>query len=183
MTALTTEQLECLLNCIVANTGHVLGAFPANCVPLRVVQHALEFNLEIVPLRDSHFDANYHYCFVLNTHPSGSPGEHWLAFFFNANTHELEYFDSFGFQLAMYPDVNAALEVCNLLVSCVRANPVGMLQSTTSTVCGHYCVAFLYWRALHMNSPVAHFALCIMNSYSTATAEQRDALIVMPDLI
>ena len=34
MAALRTEQLECLLDCVLPNTIRTLGVFPANCIPL-----------------------------------------------------------------------------------------------------------------------------------------------------
>ena len=181
MAALTTEQLECLLDCVVANSTRVLGVFPANCIPLRctttmVDQHILQSNLATPTERHPQLDVTQRYCFVLNTHPSGSPGEHWLAFFFNPTTQKLEYFDSFGFPLSMYAAVNAALDACRLLSICVRANTLGMLQSTTTTVCGHYCVAFIHWRAAHANTSLTTFASHIMSTHTAA--EQRDRIIV-----
>lgn len=141
MAALTTEQLDCLLDCTIDNIVQVFGARPADCVPSR-----------------AEVDTKHHSCFILNTHPSNQPGEHWLAFFFNRGTQRLEYFDSFGFPITMYANVNAALEASPWLPVCMSANTTGMLQSLTSTVCGHYCVAFLFWRAKHLNESCERFA-------------------------
>jgi hypothetical protein len=158
MAALTTDQLECLLKCVIANSTRVLGVFPADCVPIDAIN----------------VNKQHCYCFVLNTHPRSAPGEHWLAFFYNSNTRQLEYFDSFGFELAMYTHVNAALDSCKLLPICVRANRTGMLQSIMSTVCGHYCIAFLYWRAKHVNASVADFAHALMYKYSESYLRDKD---------
>ena len=181
MAALTTDQIECLLNCIVANSTHVLGAFPANCVPIQCAASAthqliLQSNLATVGERHPQLDAKQHYCFILNTHTSDLPGEHWLAFFFNGSTQQLEYFDSFDLPLAIYTNVKSALDSHRLLPLCVRANTLGMIQAMNSAVCGHYCVAFLFWRATHTSSPLTNFAHTIMNSHTAA--QQRDMLIV-----
>ena len=112
----------------------------------------------------------------MNTHPKNEPGEHWLAFLFNTNTNKLEYFDSFGFPLSVYTHIHESVISCNMLSTCVRVNTLGMIQSTTSTVCGHYCVAELYWRAKHMNASLDKFAHIVM---STNTApHERDKFIV-----
>jgi hypothetical protein len=184
MASLVTEQLECLLDCVIPNSVRVLGVFPANCVPMRrvvqtaaglVQQLALRSNLGTPMERHPSLDTAHHYCFILNTHTNREPGEHWLAFFYNGDTHNLEYFDSFGFPLSMYANVKVALDSCNLLSLCVRANS-HMLQAITSTVCGHYCIAFLYWRARNLGTSASNFAHAIMSEY--ATAEDRDKLIV-----
>ena len=181
MAALTTEQLECLLGCVIPNAVPVLGVFPANCVPLRCVtstigEQTMQLNSEVVSNQQSQLVPGEHCCFILNTHPSSAPGEHWLAFLFNAHTRKLEFFDSFGFPLALYSEVYAALQSCQLLPMCIRANSVGMLQSMTSAVCGHFCVAYLYWRARNITATAGNFAQTIMRSHATDTL--RDKLVV-----
>jgi len=180
MAALTTEQLECMLNCVVDNSSRALGVFPANCIPIRCEasrRTCIRSNLATATERHPQLDENHNYCFVLNTDLNDSPGEHWLAFFFSGTTHKLEYFDSFGFPISMYPHVHAALDSCGLTQICVRVNTLGMLHATTSTVCGHYCVAFLYWRAKqHPNAPIDCFARMTMSTHHDA--EQRDRRVV-----
>jgi hypothetical protein len=176
MAALVTEQLECLLDCTVDSSVYVVGVFPADRVPLQYSPPTKRFTLQHGLSPHFDFDRYKYYCFILNTHPSSAPGEHWLAFFLNRYTDKLEYFDSFGFQLVAYPDVHAGLNCCELIPLCVPANNVGMLQSLVSTVCGHYCVAFLLWRSRHTRANVGYFARCIKSSYETA--HLRDRLIV-----
>ena len=176
MAALVTEHLECLLDCTVDNTTYVLGVFPADRVPLRYSPNSERFSLQTNLDTHTEFHTNRHYCFILNTHRSGAPGEHWLAFFLNHTTHKLEYFDSFGFPLSAYADVYASLDSCQLLPFCVHANNAGMLQSLTSTVCGHYCIAFLFWRAKNVHTDVNYFARFI--KASQPSADERDKLIV-----
>jgi hypothetical protein len=73
---------------------------------------------------------------VVNTDPSGQPGEHWVAFFVSSSS-SIEYFDSFGM-----PPVNCDLFRFFQSFSITSFNDV-RLQAIDSTVCGHYCIAFL----------------------------------------
>jgi hypothetical protein len=171
---LTTEQLECLLDCVVADTTRVLGAYPADCIPLRL--RYSDIAVTSAKFADIQHK-NTHCCFIVNTHPSGAPGEHWLAFFLNASTGLVEYFDSFGLPLAAHTHVFAAFESRKLLPACVSANTGQMLQSVNSTVCGQYCVAYLYWRSRHINTPIERFAHTLIAAAPTR-AEKRDTLIV-----
>lgn len=134
MAALHTEQLEYLLNHLVHRAGLVdaLGVFPANCLP--VMRHKHSRNV----------------CFILNTEPQGSPGKHWLAFYFDCVANRLEYFDSFGLPITMYPYVSRVLFSKSVQVTSV--NPFGMLQSDVSTACGFYCVLFLHYRSFRYSA-------------------------------
>ena len=158
MAALTTKELKCLLDCLVVNSTRVLGVFPANFMPVQSTLGA----------KDS--------CFILNTDPGDAPGEHWLAFYYNSNTHKLEYFDSFGFPVAYYHHVNDALHANHLSSICVSVNSSGSLQSVQTAVCGHYCVMYLYWRAQHLNSSPRLFAHSVASSHTSPV--QRDRLVV-----
>ena len=180
MAALKTEQLECLLDCVIPNTTRPLGVFPANCIPLRRDASAgvlsLRTNIANATERHPQLELGHNYCFILNTHPNNAPGEHWLAFYFNSNTRKLEYFDSFGFPVSVYEHVHSALNSCDLLSICVSVNTLGMIQSTSSSVCGHFCVAELYWRSKHTNTPADKFAHVAM---ATSTSpDTRDKIIV-----
>jgi hypothetical protein len=179
MAALATEQLECLLDCILPYSTRVLGVFPADCVPMRVVSVnplIIQSNVATSMERHPQLDVNQGYTFIMNTDPASAPGEHWLAFFYNGRTHKLEYFDSFGFPLSMYAHVNASFSACNLTNIMVRVNQSHMLQALTSTVCGHYCAAFIQWRARHKHSNVGGFTKQLMSTHSTSLG--RDTYIV-----
>lgn len=71
-------------------------------------------------------------CFIANTDPSGAPGEHWVAMFFDKN---VEYFDSYGLQ---------PIDAFNIY----KPNWINQycLQELDSTVCGEYCIYFLQYR-------------------------------------
>jgi hypothetical protein len=119
MAATTTEYLACMLQSLVAREGvSALGVFPAYQMPS--------------------INRTMHCCFILNTEPSGMPGEHWLAFFFGHHSNTLEYFDSYGMALDTYANVHKSLSDYGLASPCTPANIMGSLQSDVSLVCGHY---------------------------------------------
>jgi len=89
---------------------------------------------------------------VLNTHPAGMPGEHWLAFFQTKDS-EIEFFDSFGKPLSFY-----SLETTKKVVSQSL-----QFQSTLSVSCGMFCVYFICMRSL------GHSFVSIINRFSDNT--------------
>jgi hypothetical protein len=177
MAELRTEQLECMLTSLIPNstTVSVLGVYPADRIPLKASVDASGARTLYTGIHNTELPTNIHCCFILNTHPHDKPGEHWLAFFYNNNTHTLEYFDSFGMELSAYVDVYSSCEQCNLIDMLRPVNTLGMLQSPQSAVCGHYCVAFLYWRARHCTRPRTLFSISIA---AQGSPTQRDKYIV-----
>lgn len=83
----------------------------------------------------------YPACFVCNVDPSTKPGSHWLCFYI-LSPDEAEFFDSYGNEPAFYQGAisNFASRYSRLIY-----NPV-ILQTNVSTVCGQYCIYFLYSR-------------------------------------
>ena len=85
--------------------------------------------------------------FVANTDPSTLPGYHWVAFVVFADRPSVIYFfDSFGMPLSSYDDLyqtclNKGYFSDTHIVASVNTRS---LQGPTSSVCGHYCVLFLY---------------------------------------
>jgi hypothetical protein len=178
MSELSTEQLERMLTSIIANSGTVstIGVFPADRVPLEMCVDADGTRTLHSRVDNVQLSKTMHYCFILNTHTHDKPGEHWLAFFYNCNTNMLEYFDSFGLELGAYASVHSSLDECNLLTLTTTVNTSGMLQSPYSTVCGQYCMMYLYWRSRHYNIQPTHFSRNVMLQSSTPTL--RDKYIV-----
>jgi hypothetical protein len=76
---------------------------------------------------------------VVNTDDASEPGTHWVAVYVSKAGKKYEYFDSYGFP----PFVTDHLDFLNNRT--VKFNQK-QLQSLTSKVCGHYCLAFLYAR-------------------------------------
>lgn len=93
-------------------------------------------------------------CCIVNSDPSDKPGTHWVAFFMNKsqqiedNRPILEFFDSYGLPPSTYSfdHISSAFNVLSNKYS---------LQSYSSTVCGHYCLFYLYLRSLVFHSTIA----------------------------
>ena len=80
--------------------------------------------------------------YVANTDTGREPGKHWVAFYFE-NKHYAEFFDSYGNDpgyLAKEFESFLSRNVKDWIHNVVR------LQGDFSTVCGQYCVLFLYYR-------------------------------------
>jgi hypothetical protein len=79
------------------------------------------------------------FALVLNTDPHDAPGEHWLAIYAPTDG-PLELFDSFGLPPSAYG-----------LDSLAPRHSRRPFQSYSSSLCGKYCIYFLYMR-IHMHS-------------------------------
>ena len=86
-------------------------------------------------------------CFIANTDPSTQPGYHWVAFVVFADRPSVIYFfDTFGMPLTNYDDLyhtcmdNGYFSDTHIVTSVNSRS----LQGHASTVCGHYCILFLY---------------------------------------
>lgn len=74
---------------------------------------------------------------VANTDPSNKPGQHWCAFYIDKNGYGF-YFNSFGL-----PPTGYHLKFIQKNSKSWRYNST-ILQDFNSTVCGHYCLVYLY---------------------------------------
>lgn len=100
--------------------------------------------------------------FVVNTHESFLPGEHWLAVIrLDDNVH---FFDSYGLN-APIPAIGKLLNFCSSLGH-VHIVTQECIQGFGSTTCGDYCVLllFLYSRGWNLQDIVSTF-LSIPNSH------------------
>ena len=121
--ALRGAEIDCLASRVLAYTGvHWLGVFARDQVPKLDRSQRRPFAL------------------IVNTDPSDKPGTHWLAFFASADPRAapLEMFDSYG----LSPNMHALAH----LAPCIYSSSVSY-QSLDSSVCGHYCLFFLFNRA------------------------------------
>ena len=75
------------------------------------------------------------WCLILNTDPIDQPGTHWLALYAPI-ARNIKLFDSFGFSPTMY-----SLDFLDPLHSSYS------LQSPSTSVCGHYCIVYIYLRS------------------------------------
>ena len=94
-----------------------LGVFPSNGLPI---------------------PTSYPACFVANLDPAPLPGSHWCAFYY-VDPNTLEFFDSFGLAPSILP-----FALPEGLGITYNSTPI---QKTTSAVCGHYCIFFLFHRS------------------------------------
>lgn len=98
---------------------------------------------------------SYPCCFVANTDISSMSGEHWVAYFYDS-PQSYEFFDSYG----MPPQVYGFVSVNNYNRK--------SLQSLTSSVCGQFCLFYLYLRSrgFTLNQ--------ILNSFSSSDSSWND---------
>jgi hypothetical protein len=110
--------------------------------------------------------------FIANTEPAARPGYHWVAFVVFANRPSIIYFfDSFGMPLSYYQDLyrtcmNRGYYSDTVIVTSVNSRA---LQGAKSTVCGHYCILYLY--------------LCARMSLETSRTRMLIALSAMRALV
>ena len=90
--------------------------------------------------KDELLHVNYPSAYVINSHPSSKPGEHWIAVYFDKHG-KGEYFDSYG----LPPSVNGFTALMERNSKEWVYNDK-TLQSLFSTTCGHYCVYFVLYR-------------------------------------
>ena len=129
-------------------------------------QEVLNYLAVICKRRNAQFDVlpcdklrdvnilKYPCCLVVNNQPSTEGGQHWIAFYINDKSAMVEFYDSFGMGISYYPK-----EFNDFVIRMdrrVRENIV-KLQSYESTVCGHYCIYFI-WERLNGFSPKAVYA-------------------------
>jgi hypothetical protein len=79
--------------------------------------------------------------FIANTDVQTLKGTHWVAFHIDSSGH-CEFFDSFGNQPIVPEHRHFLVQTCK---SWSHNNM--SLQGFTSTVCGHYCIMFLAFKA------------------------------------
>jgi Adenovirus endoprotease len=78
--------------------------------------------------------------FIANTDTRDKPGKHWVAFYVDKNR-VCDFFDSFGSE----PQI--AQHIAFLKKNCVKVRSnLKRLQSSESSLCGHYCCLFLTCR-------------------------------------
>lgn len=111
------------------NTPQLLNIL-SHCIPPSTY-FAGVFPKDKIPHSASH----YPYCFVANTDPSSESGTHWIAVYCSS-PNSFEFFDSHGIE----PEVHG-FSFPNCTFSSTQ------LQSYRSSVCGHYCVYYLYYRS------------------------------------
>ena len=138
-----TDQIAKAFSCLMNRFPHYMRRKPLHFLGVFAFDHTPYTSLLFPKERDAII------CCVVNTDPSDRPGEHWVAFFRDSSLKLLEYFDSYGENPTFYgfflgksiaPN-NAQIQYSNKT-----------LQGYGSTVCGQYCVLFLFLHFL-INEP------------------------------
>jgi len=115
-----TDEIKIILSQVLSHTRtNFLGVFALDQIPSTFTQ--------------------YPCAYVANTDPSSHKGQHWVAFYHDSPTH-LEFFDSYG----QPPQTYSFPFPSNLSSLKYNSYP---FQSLTSSVCGQYCIFFVYHRS------------------------------------
>ena len=104
--------------------------------------------------------------FIFNTQPSTKSGEHWICVIINSRV--VYYFDSFGRHPKYFPRV---AEILTLQCRIIEWNSF-LLQNTSTTVCGDYCILFALCYAIGWS--LQNFIDWL---YSLGDSERRDHTI------
>lgn len=164
MAALNTYELNTLLHEVADRPSQMtaLGVFPADHLPS---MKSLRSVLAKAPLC----------CVIVNTDPANRPGTHWVLFIasLNRGNVHLEYFDSYGLPIMIHTALYASC-LRSQYVSQIRKCNTLTLQSTATSVCGHYCLLVAHFRA-RGNS--FDFIVSYLRSFSPTILE-RDKLVV-----
>jgi hypothetical protein len=87
--------------------------------------------------------SSYPFLACVNIDDSTKKGSHWVGIYIGRVGSELEFMDSYGLSISSYPRYFMTFaEKNNYRV--IESNV--MLQSPTSTVCGHYVVYYMFKR-------------------------------------
>lgn len=114
-----TQQITHILSSHVKTKNAFLGVFPSDQLPQNI--------------------PNFPACFVANTDTSNKAGLHWVAFYLHSPD-ELCFMDSYGNPPSYF---KGGIENYVKKYHHVVYNPM-KLQSNVSSVCGQYCIYFLY---------------------------------------
>jgi len=101
-------------------------------------------------------------CIIQNTKNHDHLGEHWIAYWI-PNNRSFEYFDSFGSNLTSY-------EVKRPPGRMTASNQCA-LQSENTSVCGHFCIYFLYFRSISSFD-------CIIKRFSSSNKTSNDKKVL-----
>ena len=115
-----THQLINLLKKDVYSRKSFCGVLPIDKLPIKRVRRPCSF--------------------IINTHNSQLPGEHWMAVYL-PRIGDIEYFDSYG----LHPMNQEILDFIKVNNSKFIYNSK-IIQSSDSQNCGKFCLFYLYFR-------------------------------------
>ena len=118
---LSTRDLEDMMMQDSVASSCFLGVFASNELPYKI--------------------PTYPKGLIANTDPNNKPGQHWVAMFFPDEENKEEFFDSYGLPPNFYTPRFLASHPGD------TERNVGTLQALNSTVCGYYCMFYLFHRS------------------------------------
>jgi hypothetical protein len=113
---MNSYQIEAILSKNAVTKRHFMGVFPADKIP----------NMTLFPAS-----------LVVNLDPAREEGSHWIAMYITA-PNKMVYFDSFSL------DIDGKIQKFVNGYDHVTTNK-RIYQNPLSSVCGHYCIVFLYF--------------------------------------
>ena len=102
--------------------------------------------------------------YIINTHTSDLPGEHWVAIYIDSRGRG-QYFDSYG----LFPLYNEFTEFLNDYCTSWNYNS-RTFQSSNSSTCGLYCIFFILFRCLG-------FSYCQFASFFNQSENANDFIL------
>lgn len=107
-----------LMQLLVPLSNHTVGVYPNDLIP-QIWQKPIAF--------------------ICNTDDSKKPGSHWISIYVNKKS-EAFFFDSYGLEPYVTNIANLLRKNCKT----VKFND-RQIQSESSSVCGQFCLMFLYY--------------------------------------
>jgi hypothetical protein len=132
------------------NTAEILASFK-HLLAKRIIPEFHKSTLQNVcawnqiPTTVAKFINHYPVAFIVNTHSSSEPGEHWMALYIPSPTNYAEVFDSYG-KGPQFWNVSLHSKVKAISFNSTYITNKRQLQSASSNLCGEYCIAFLTYR-------------------------------------
>lgn len=92
------------------------------------------------------------YAFIINTDPSWKPGSHWVAFYIDGKSENVEFFDSFGYhpQISFLTSdyfttyYSQYVKKKNIRTKFKFKTNKQRIQATDSDSCGLFCCMYVY---------------------------------------
>ena len=114
-------------------------------------------------------------CYIVNTDPTGQPGQHWIALWLENQL--IEVMDSYGLPLEWYRTTQPLIDWITTLDKRHWVTNGTTLQGLHSAACGHYCLAYLKLKA--RGGTLSDF-LALFSDHDYVQNDQKVATILDP---
>ena len=135
-----TGVSDCTINCLLARLPNFIGCFAQNQLESLIIRS--------LPV-----------CLIVNFDNITVAGSHWIAL--RIERKFLEVFDPLGFNINRWPKIpHFLLQFIHKFAQHRRVRISKEIQPLNSSLCGFYCIFFLYYRLSHtFYSCTNHFSL------------------------